>query len=105
MGTSLTHPDIHSPEGPCTTADDDIVVLLVDDDKGIRDLVRTFLTRATNARVLVASGPQAAMALALTLDRAMDVLISDVDLKAEIDGVQLAVDLAEIMPTAKVVLM
>src|SRR5689334_2491158 len=105
MGTSLTHPKIDSPKVPRATVDDDIVVLLVDDDKGIRNVIRTFLTRATTSRVLVASTPQAALALALSVDRAMDVIISDVDLKAEIDGVQLAVDIAAMMPTAKVVLM
>lgn len=81
----------------------DPVVLIVDDDIGIRRFLRTLLTRLTHAIVLDAATAPSAVRIALTIEHPIDVLISDVDLSGA-DGVQLASELSSIEPGMQVLL-
>lgn len=81
------------------------LVLVVDDDAGMVQLLRTLLWRMGFGRVLSATDPYAALSLARESGCAVDLLISDIDLGTKMDGVQLARELVARSPAAKVVLM
>jgi len=80
-------------------------ILVVDDDAGIRRFIRTLLTRATPVRVLEAAGPRVALELACTNLWPLDLLICDIDLGAQMNGIELAGEIARMTPTARIVLM
>ena len=87
------HHQPHSDADVCLYEAPDVTTptfLIVDDDYGTRRFLHTLLTRVTGGRVLDAANPLLALRTALTIDRPVDLLISDIDLGSDIDGVQLA---------------
>ncbi len=80
------------------------VILVVEDDDGVRRFICTLLKHATTATVVEADNPDAALSVARKLGRWIDILISDVNLSASINGVELAHNLARANPSMKVLL-
>jgi DNA-binding NtrC family response regulator len=80
-------------------------ILVVDDDYSIRQCTCLLLKRITGATVLEAGTPRASLRIAQTNEKTVTLLISDIDLRADIDGVQLANEIVAMSPETKVVLM
>ena len=80
------------------------VILVVDDDAGIRRLVAAVLRRMTLAQVIEAGDPYTALRIAMTDARKIDVLISDIGLRSAINGIELAGNIAALFPMARVLL-
>jgi DNA-binding NtrC family response regulator len=81
------------------------VILVVEDDDRIRLLICTLLRHAMTETVVEAAHPDTALSIARKLGRRIELLISDVNLSASINGVELARDLAMANPSMKVLLM
>jgi DNA-binding NtrC family response regulator len=80
-------------------------ILVVDDDNSIRSFVCTLLNRKTNVNVLDAANPQVSLGIARKMGTSMQVLLSDIDLNAGMNGIQLAREIVRNSPATKVVLM
>jgi DNA-binding NtrC family response regulator len=80
-------------------------ILVVEDDWSIRRFLCTLLKNATPALVVDTADPYAALSIAQKLGRPIDLLISDINLSAGIDGIDLARKLATTNPSMKVLLM
>jgi DNA-binding NtrC family response regulator len=80
-------------------------ILVVDDDYSVRKCTCLFLKRMAGATVLEAGTPRASLLIAQTNETAVTLLISDIDLRAEIDGIELANQIVAMSPETKVVLM
>jgi len=80
------------------------VVFVVEDDFRIRHLICTLLRRATRAVVIEAANPYAALSTARNFAGRIDLLISDVNLSASLNGVDLARALITRTPSMKVLL-
>lgn len=81
------------------------IVLVVDDDPNVRHMVCAFLRYATKAFVLDASGPYAALEMARKAGYSIDLLISDIQLSAFKNGIDLAHEMKANNPAMKVMLM
>jgi DNA-binding NtrC family response regulator len=81
------------------------IIFVVEDDFRIRHLIGTLLRRLTPAAVSEAADPHAALLMARDIGSRVDLLISDIDLRASIDGVDLARALAKVNPSMQVLLM
>jgi len=81
-----------------------LLILVVDDDPGIRRLICSFLRNATMAGILETSDPSAASSTASNGRRLIDLLISDIRLSADITGIDLAHKLTVQNPAMKVLL-
>jgi DNA-binding NtrC family response regulator len=80
-------------------------IFVVEDDGSIRRFICTILRYATTAMVVEAADPYAALSIARKIGGAIDVLISDIDLSARMNGIKLARELAMTNPSMKVLLM
>jgi DNA-binding NtrC family response regulator len=80
------------------------VVFVVEVDFRIRHLICTLLRRATTAAVIEAANPYAALSTARNFAGRIDLLISDVNLSASLNGVDLARALTTRTPSMKVLL-
>ena len=80
------------------------IILVVDDDRGIREFTSLLLRRVTAATVLEAATPDAGLRIARA-NGGIHLLISDIDLKAELDGVQMANQVVATSPGTNVILM
>ncbi len=79
-------------------------ILVVDDDRGIREFTCLLLRRTTAATVLEAATPDAGLQIARA-NGGIHLLISDIDLKAELDGVQMANQIVATSSGTNVILM
>ncbi len=79
-------------------------ILVVDDDSSIRRFTCLLLKRATEAEVLEADSPRESLRIARASEKPIRLLISDIDLRAEIDGVALAGEIVAMSPETRVVL-
>lgn len=82
----------------------ELLILIVEDDSGIRRCIRSILKIESEATVIEASDPYAALSLERAAGRPIDLLISDIDLKATHTGVELARELASRNPSLQVIL-
>ena len=80
------------------------VILVVDDDSGMRRILCTFLSRIADDTVIEAADAESALRLARSTQIPVRLLISDIRLGPGIDGVQLARELEAISPGVKIVL-
>ena len=80
-------------------------ILVVEDDWSIRRFLCTILRQATPALVIDTADPYAALSIAQKIGRPVDLLISDINLSAGINGIDLARELATTNPSMKVLLM
>ena len=80
------------------------LIFVVDDDPSIRSFICRLLKRVTNALVLEAAEPDVALSLAHTIGRPIDLLVSDIDLRAAKTGIDLARELARSYPPMAVLL-
>ena len=80
------------------------IILVVDDDRGIREFTSLLLRRVTGATVLEAATPDAGLRMARA-HGGIHLLISDIDLKADLDGVQMANQIVATSPATNVILM
>jgi DNA-binding NtrC family response regulator len=80
------------------------VILVVEDDDGVRRFICTLLKHAMTETVVEAANPDAALSIARKLGRRVGLLISDVNLSSSINGVELARNLARANPSMKVLL-
>ena len=96
-------PERHSPSALYQTSGEP-VIFVVDDDFRIRHLIGTLLRRLTPAAVTEAADPHAALLMARNIGGPIDLLISDIDLRASINGVDLARALARANPSMNVLL-
>jgi len=80
------------------------LILVVDDDGGTRRFLCTVLRHTTGARVLEAASPAEAMSLARSAGRPVDMLISDIALSADRNGIELAHEMAAAYPAMRVLL-
>jgi CheY-like chemotaxis protein len=106
---SLTVPTQFEPkrQAPLTVcaASGEPVILVVEDDDGIRRFICTLLRHAMTETVIEAADTDAALSIARKLGRRIALLISDVNLSASLNGVELARELAMADPSMKVLLM
>lgn len=79
------------------------LVLVVDDDPAVRGLVVSLL-RAEKFEVIASERSQDALATATSLERPLDLLITDVNLPGA-DGRHLAVEISQVHPEMKVLYM
>jgi DNA-binding NtrC family response regulator len=79
-------------------------ILVVDDDSSIRRFTCLLLKRVTEAEVLEAASPRDSLRIARTSKTPVRLLISDIDLRAEMDGVALASEIVAMSPETRVVL-
>jgi DNA-binding NtrC family response regulator len=82
-----------------------ITILLVDDDRMVLELCVHVLLGLEGVDVLPECCGRDALDTAATSRRAIDVLLSDIDMPGEIDGMELARRLTRARPGIKVVLM
>ena len=80
-------------------------ILVVEDNWSIRRFLCTILKNATPALVVDAADPYTALSIARKIGRPIDLLISDINLSAGINGIDLARQLAATNPSMKVLLM
>jgi len=80
-------------------------ILVVEDNWSVRRFLCTILRNATPALVLDTPDPYAALSIAQKIGRPIDLLISDINLSAGINGIDLARELAVTNPSMKVLLM
>ncbi|HLK64442.1 MAG TPA: response regulator [Bryobacteraceae bacterium] len=81
------------------------MILIVENDWRTSRFIRTILKYETNALVMEASCPRAALLMAKALDRPIDLLIVEVELAHAKSGLDLAREIAAITPSIKVLLM
>jgi DNA-binding response OmpR family regulator len=86
-------------------ANDKSAIFVVEDDGSVRRFVGTLLRYATTAMVVEAADPYAALSMAQKIGAPIDVLISDIDLSACMNGIELARQLAMANPSLKVLWM
>jgi DNA-binding NtrC family response regulator len=79
-------------------------ILVVDDDSSIRRFTCLLLKRVTEAEVLEAESPRESLRIARSSKMPVRLLISDIDLRAEINGVALASEIVAMSPETRVVL-
>lgn len=79
-------------------------ILVVDDDSSIRRFTCLLLKRITEAEVFEAASPRESLRIARTSKLPVRLLISDIDLRAEMDGVALAGKIVAMSPQTRVVL-
>ena len=80
-------------------------ILLVEDQEAVRKLVRTALFSFGHQDVAEADGPDRALEIARHSRTPIPLLLSDIDLGADIDGIQLAKTITGFRPEVKVLLM
>jgi len=80
------------------------IVFVVEDDFRVRHLICTLLRRATTAVVIEAPNPSAALLAARNFGGRIDLLISDINLSASLNGIDLARALVTRTPSMKVLL-
>lgn len=80
-------------------------ILVVDDDASIRRFTCLLLQRITTDTVVEAATPNASLCFADTSPKPVRLLISDIDLHADIDGIELANRITARSPETRVVLM
>jgi CheY-like chemotaxis protein len=80
-------------------------ILLVDDDPGIRHVIRLVLNSTTVASVMEAADPQTAVSRARHSGRPVDLLITDIHLRSAKTGIDLACGILLTNPAMKVLLM
>jgi DNA-binding NtrC family response regulator len=103
MATNTQYEELYSQSLIPEPSAQEGTVLVVDDDVSTRRFIRTLLTSMTNAIVLDAGDADSAMCIALTLDRPVNLLITDIDLGGR-DGIDLAAELSSLTPAMKVLL-
>ena len=96
---------IRCAAAPGGTAAGESTILVVDDEWSIRRFVCGLLNHATTALVIDAADPDAAVSLARRIGRPIGLLISDINLGAAKNGIDLARELCDIHPSMKVLLM
>lgn len=80
------------------------LIILVDDEPGIRRFICAALKHATGAEVIEAADPGSALEVTRRLEIPIDLLISDVNLSADQTGVDLAREICRSNCSAKVLL-
>jgi DNA-binding NtrC family response regulator len=80
------------------------VIFVVDDEAGVRRFISVLLRRLTSAVVVESGSPETALAIARKMNRPIDLLISDIDLSASMNGIGLARELRALNPSMKVLL-
>jgi DNA-binding NtrC family response regulator len=89
----------------CCDAGGEPVVLVVENDRKIRHLICTLLRHTIRASVVEAADPHAAIAAARRASGPIELLISDINLSAVMNGIDLARQLVVSNPSMKVLLM
>ena len=97
-------PDRQAPSALYETSGEP-VIFVVENDFRIRHLIGTLLRRLTPAGVTEAADPHIALSTARNIPGRIDLLISDIDLRAPINGVDLARALTRANPSMNVLLM
>lgn len=82
-----------------------LTILLVNDEEMLIGLCKCVLARIPNARILTALSGREAMEIAASREGAIDILLSDINMRGELDGVQLAERMEALQPAVKVLLM
>jgi DNA-binding NtrC family response regulator len=81
------------------------VIFVVEDDLRVRHFICTLLRHMTSAHVSDTVDPFEALSMSCTLDGRVELLISDVNLRASMSGIDLARRLMAANPFMKVLLM
>ncbi|HZQ70985.1 MAG TPA: PAS domain S-box protein [Terriglobales bacterium] len=79
-------------------------VLVVEDEPGLSEMLCEVL-ESESYRVLLAASPEDALEIARTHDNIIDLLITDVDLRSDLDGTELAEKFRSLRPSSKIMLM
>jgi DNA-binding response OmpR family regulator len=87
-----------------TEANSKSAIFVVEDDESVRRFICTLLRYATTAIVVEAGDPYAALSMARKIGGPIDVLISDIDLSAHMNGIELGRRLVIANPSMKVLL-
>ena len=93
------------PARRCDTPAGKPLILVVEDDAGIRRRICALLRQVTAAIVIQAEDPYAAASLARAAGQPIDLLITDADLGANMTGIDLARQLVAGQPSMAVLLM
>lgn len=80
-------------------------ILLVEDQEAVRKIIHTALFSFGHQNVAEADGPDQAMKIARHSRTPIQLLLSDIDLGSEVDGIQLAKAIIDFTPELKVLLM
>ena len=80
------------------------VIFVVDDEAGVRHFISVLLRHLTSAVVVESGSPDTALAIARKMNRPVDLLISDIDLSASMNGIELARELRTLNPSMRVLL-
>ena len=80
------------------------LIFVVDDNGGTRRFVCTVLRHTTNALVMEAASPEEALSMARSVGRPIDMLISDIALSADKNGIDLAREIAAEYSAVRVLL-
>lgn len=80
------------------------LILIVEDDASTRRWLCALLKWSSTAGIMEASNPDAALLMARAAARPIDLLISDINLGSDKDGLELAREIASANPRVKVLL-
>jgi response regulator RpfG family c-di-GMP phosphodiesterase len=80
------------------------LIFVVDDENSIRRFICVLLRHLTSAVVVQSGDPHTALAIARKMNRPIDLLISDIDLCAPMNGIDLARELSALNPSIRVLL-
>jgi len=89
---------------PGNAVKDEPVIFVVDDEAGIRRFISVLLKHLTSAVVVQSGDPHTALSIARKMSRPIDLLISDIDLSAPMNGIDLARELTALNPSMRVLL-
>jgi two-component system cell cycle sensor histidine kinase/response regulator CckA len=80
-------------------------ILVVDDEEAVRKLVHTLLDGVGYENVLEADGPDRAVEIAAKYQQPIHLLISDIVLGSDVNGMELARTITDLRPDTHVLLM
>ena len=94
----------YAPITPGDIVQGEPVIFVVDDEAGVRHFISVLLRHLTSAVVVESGSPDTALAIARKMNRPVDLLISDIDLSASMNGIELARELRTLNPSMRVLL-
>jgi DNA-binding NtrC family response regulator len=101
---SISNPSCAHVSAPHETRTGESLIFVVDDNWSTRRFLCTVLRHTTTAAVREAASPAEALSMARAAGRPVDVLISDISLSADMNGIDLAREIATEHPAMRVLL-